>query len=141
MENNSSEIKPRRRYKIDVGDELIVYKSELNGRTFYKVLLKKKYADGNSLYFYKYLKFKKDVNLENKTKIKILDFFEDVDVNKKNKYQPYWSIFVTKFEIVDNSISDDIYYNTQKEMNGIVEPDIDKDYEALDEISDEDLPF
>lgn len=143
MENNSNqnENKPRRRYKIEVGDELMVYKNEFNGKAFYKVLLKKKMIDDSVEYFYKRIKFKKEVKLDNKTRIRVLDFFEDVDPNKKNKYEPFWTIFITKFDVLEPYVSNDIYYNTQKEMNGIVATDIDKDYEELDKITEEDLPF
>lgn len=90
----------KRRYKINVGDVFMVFKSEKTRYPSYKFSIKNKNYDGTEEYFYKEIRFKKDVDIPNKTKIKVKDFFEIVRENPNDKYNPIWGLFITDFEIV-----------------------------------------
>lgn len=98
MEGNKHE----RHYKVEVGDTIIVYKSEILNNVYYKTMITKKNQDGTKTRFYKDLKFRSGVNLENKTAIKINSMFEDVRPNPKDKYNPIYFLVILDFEIVEN---------------------------------------
>ncbi len=95
----------KRRYKVNVGDVFMIFRSDNSGYVNYKLSIKNKKYDGTEEYFYKEVRFKKDVIIENRTKIKIKDFFEIVRENKNDKYNPIWGIFITDFEIVGQDTS------------------------------------
>lgn len=88
-------------YKVMIGDEIMVFRSEFNGKAFYKAQFTKTNWDKTKSKFYKELRFKKGVDLPNNTLIKVVDMFEDVRENKNDKYNPIWSLFITEFEYMD----------------------------------------
>ena len=61
----------KRRYKVNVGDVFMIFRSDNSGYVNYKLSIKNKKYDGTVEYFYKEVRFKKDVIIENRTKIKI----------------------------------------------------------------------
>lgn len=130
------EVKQNRPYKIMVGDTIRVFRREVdyNGKTlvFYSTPIKKKEYDGTFNYYYKNIKFRKGVDLQNKCTIKINNMFEDVSKNTKDNYNPIWSLFISDYELVEESSSDTIIqYNKQ----------IQDDFGENIEITSEDLPF
>jgi hypothetical protein len=133
------EIKPKHPYKIEIGDEIMVFRNEYSGYVYYKAMIQKKNYDNTKDIFYKPLYFRKGVNLEDRTIIKIKDMFEDVRKNPKDKYTPIWSLFILDFDIMPNQVKDKSSaieeYNNQ--VNSV---DID-DVFADVAISDDDLPF
>lgn len=98
MEEN----KPKRHYKIEPGDNLVVYRQDINGISYYKAMVTKTNQDGTKSRFYKEIRFKKGVAVANKTMIKVNDFFEDVRQNPRDKYNPIFSLVILDFEIVEN---------------------------------------
>lgn len=106
MEEEQQESKPKRYYRIEVGDEIVVYRNDVisgeNQYTFYHTKIKKKLKNGNSLTFKKELSFPKEIetNLENETIIKVLDFYEDARLDKNNKYYPIWKLCILDYEVV-----------------------------------------
>ena len=89
-------------YKVEIGDEIIVYKTESNNNVFYNTMVQKKNYDGTKTKFYKNLKFRKGVDLLSGSKIRIIDMFEDVRENPKDKYSPIWSLFILDFVEIKN---------------------------------------
>lgn len=134
---NESESRPRKNYKIIVGDTITVFKQEAGKHTFYKTPIAKKNYDGTTSYYNKRLWFKKDVDIPNNSKIKVLDFFEEVRENYNDKYNPTFGLFILDYELIDkNMVSNSINaYNMQ-----ISEQDKISDIEKV-EVSDDDLPF
>lgn len=98
------EQRPKKYYKIEVGDEIVVYRDDIisneNQYTFYHTRIKKKLKNGNSLTFKKELSFPIETNLENETVIKVLDFYEDARLDKNNKYYPIWKLCILDYEVV-----------------------------------------
>lgn len=89
-------------YKVEIGDEIIVWKNEVNNNTFYNVQVQKKNYDGTKEKFYKNLKFRKGVDLLSGSKIRIIDMFEDVRTNPNDKFNPIWSLFILDFVEIKN---------------------------------------
>ena len=98
MEEN----KPKRHYKVEPGDNLVIYRQDINGISYYKAMVTKTNQDGTKSRFYKELRFKKGVEIANKTMIKVNDFFEDIRQNPRDKYNPIFSLVILDFEIVEN---------------------------------------
>lgn len=98
MEEN----KPKRHYKIEPGDNLVVYRQDINGISYYKAMVTKTNQDGTKSRFYKEIRFKKGVAVANKTMIKVNDFFEDVRQNPRDKYNPIFSLVILDFNIMEN---------------------------------------
>lgn len=119
---------PKRHYKIEEGDVITVFRTDMNGFTFYKAGLQKKMYDGTKKYFTKSLAFPKGTDIADKTRIKVLSFFEDVRENKNDKYNPIWSLMITEYEIVENDNTEAL-----NEFNEMMSGDI--------EITDEDIAF
>lgn len=112
----------KRHYKIEPGDIFYVKRRDINGYTFYKIAICKKKQDDTKEYFDKNIAFKKGTDIADGTKIRILDFFEDVRENKNDKYNPIWSIFITDFEIIEESNEDALSeFNQKIEESGITD--------------------
>lgn len=117
MEEELQDEKPRRHYKIEVGDEIIVNRDDIisgeNQYTFYHTKIKKKIQNGKELTFKKELSFKTGTDIADGTLIKILDFFEDVRLDKHNKYYPVWKLFILDYEVVQEA---NAYRTEQNEL-------------------------
>ena len=98
MEEN----KPKRHYKVEPGDNLVVYRQDINGISYYKTMVTKTNQDGTKSRFYKEIRFKKGVEITNKTMIKVNDFFEDIRQNPRDKYNPIFSLVILDFEVLEN---------------------------------------
>lgn len=96
--------KPYIGYKIDTKHSYKVYKNESNGKTFYKIAMKKKNYDNTETIFYRQLRFVKCQAPENGEIIKIIYGFEDLYVNDKDKYNPITVIVVMEYEKVENEV-------------------------------------
>lgn len=96
------EVQKKHAYKVEIGDEIIIWKNEVNNNTYYNVQVQKKNFDGTKQKFYKNVKFRKGVELLSGSKIRILDMFEDVRENPKDKFNPIWSIFISDFIEIKN---------------------------------------
>ena len=101
------EDKPKRYYKIEVGDVIVVYRDDIisgeNQYTFYSTKIKRKFKSGKSIEFKKELSFPIDTNLATGTLIKVLDFYEDARIDKKNKYYPIWKLCIRDYEVVQEA--------------------------------------
>lgn len=86
-------------YKIIAGREYTVQRQDYNGKTYYKIPVKKNHQDGTEEFGLKQVRFKKDVELQDKTKIKILNGFEDF--YQKDKYNTIFTLVITEFEITE----------------------------------------
>lgn len=119
-------------YKIDTKHSYKVYVNQANGKTFYKVLVKKKNYDGTETNFYKQLRFVKCEPPENEDIIKILYGFEDLYVNEKDKYNAISVIVVMEYEKVENEVvnQEKAYDKFQQNLK-----------ENEEEVQSEDLPF
>lgn len=139
--NNKSTYVAIRKYKVMVGDCYEVWKNKEKGNIYHKILVKKKMQDGTSKYFYKTIRFKNGVDIPDRTKIRILNFFEDVAPNKKDKWNPYWFLFITNFEIVDEELDKQIHEQVNMIENTTpieeLEEKISEEYE--DNITDEEV--
>ena len=102
----------KRPYKIMIGDNIIVYRNDVNGNAYYKAMLTKTKQDGTKARFYKDLRFRNGVNLQNKTMIKINNMFEDVRENPKDKFNPIFSLVILDFEVVENPFDKNTAINT-----------------------------
>ena len=92
-------------YKIDGKHTYKVWKNESNGKTYYKVAMKKKNYDGTETIFYRQLRFVNGCTPpENGDIIKIWSGFEDLYTNEKDKYNPITVIVVQDYMKVDNQI-------------------------------------
>lgn len=92
-------------YKIDGKHTYKVYKNEVNGKTYYKVAMKKKNYDDTETIFYRQLRFVKDCTPpENGEIIKIWSAFEDLYVNNKDPYNPITVIVVQDYKKIDNEV-------------------------------------
>ena len=133
---NGNEQRPRKHYKIELGDVITVFKQEAGTHTFYKTPISKKNYDGTTSYYNKRLWFKRGVDIPNNSKIKIIDFFEEIRENASDKYNPIFGLFILDYEIIDKSnVSESINaYNMQ-----ISEQDKKSNIEI--ELNDDDLPF
>lgn len=118
----------KRPYKIMLGDNIIVYRNDVNGNVYYKTMVSKTNRDGTKARFYKDLKFKSGVNLQNKTMIKINNMFEDIRENPKDKYNPIFYLVILDFEIVENPFDKNNAINTYN--NEINKEEIDDSYFA-----------
>lgn len=96
------ENKPKRHYKIEVGDIVTIKKQTYGDYTFYKVSLPKKNVDETITYYDKNIAFNSGVSFEDGDRIKVLDFFEDVFVRKNDKFNANWTIHITEFEVVSS---------------------------------------
>lgn len=120
-------------YKIDGKHTYKVYKNEVNGKTYYKVVMKKKNYDNTETIFYRQLRFVKSCTPpENGEIIKILSGFEDLYVNNKDPYNPITVIVVQDYIKIDNEV-----VNQEKAYEKFQQ--ITKENE-LEEVS-QDLPF
>lgn len=119
-------------YKIDGKHTYKVYVNEVNGKTFYKVAMKKKNYDNTETIFYRQLRFVKCQPPENGDIIKIKYGFEDLYVNEKDKYNPITVIVVMDYEIVDNQV-----VNEEKAYEKFQQITKENEMEQVDE----DLPF
>lgn len=120
-------------YKIDGKHTYKVYKNEVNGKTYYKVVMKKKNYDDTETIFYRQLRFVKGCTPpENGEIIKIWSGFEDLYVNNKDPYNPITVIVVQDYMKVDNQV-----VNEEKAYEKFQQ--ITKENEM--EVSDEELPF
>ena len=126
--------KPFIGYKVDCKHSYKVYKNESNGKTFYKVAMKKKNYDNTETVFYRQLRFVKCQPPENGEIIKIIYGFEDLYVNDKDKYNPISVIVVMEYEKVDNEVvnQEKAYDKFQQIIN---------ENESESEVPSEDLPF
>ena len=115
MEEEEQNVKPKRHYSIEIGDEIVVYRDDIisgeNQYTFYHTKIKKRLKNGKELTFKKELSFKSDVDLENETLIKVLGLNEDARLDKNNKYYPIWKYWITDFEVVREASA----YRTEQE--------------------------
>ena len=120
-------------YKIDGKHTYKVYKNEVNGKTYYKVAMKKKNYDNTETIFYRQLRFVKNCTPpENGEIIKILSGFEDLYVNNKDPYNPITVIVVQDYIKIDNEV-----VNQEKAYEKFQQ--ITKENEAEEQT--EDLPF
>lgn len=95
------EIKPKRHYKIELGDTIRIKRTDFNGYTFYKVALPKKRANGNVEYFDKTITFPQGTDLPDGTLIIIKDFYEDVYLGRVDKFNPIWTLRILDYEVTD----------------------------------------
>lgn len=121
------ENKPKRHYKVEVGDKVKVNRREYDRFVFYKIALPKKNADGTISFFEKNVSFPSGTDLPDGTTIIVKDFFEDVFARKNDKFHANWTLFISDFEIIDNSAFQD-YNQANAEFD-------------IDELGNDDLPF
>lgn len=106
------ETKPKRYYKIEVGDIITINRNSVRGFVFYKTPIWKKHSDGTEKYLYKQISFDPNVELEDNTKILVKDFYEDMYMKKNDKYTTIWTVHITDFDIVSDNLFDN--YNESK---------------------------
>ena len=103
-EVQEQEGRPRKYYKIEVGDEIIVNRNDVisgeNQYTFYSTTIRKKLKNGKEITFKKELTFKIGTDLEDGTLIKVLDFYEDARLDRNNKYYPIWKLCILDYEVI-----------------------------------------
>lgn len=119
---------PRRHYKVEVGDYVIIHKKTFGEYNFYSINLGKKKPDGQYEYYPKSVMFKKGTDLEDGTRIRILDFFEDVRKNKRDLYNPIWSLFILDYEIIQTPSEGTAFEDFQ---NSLDSEEINIDSDAL----------
>ena len=122
MEKEEKEQRPKRPYKIMLGDIVTVYRNDYNGKTFYKLVCNKKLYDNTTIVGNKPIRFKAGVDLPHGTRIRILDMFEDF--YNKDLYNTIWSLFINEFEIVDEKDSFEQYSQTLQFNETIDQTDI-----------------
>lgn len=93
------EFQPNIGYKINTYHTYRVYKSENNGRTYYKVQIQKKSYDGTIIKGYRQLKFVQCTPPNDGDIIKILSGFEDFYVKG---YDVISTIVVQDYELTEN---------------------------------------
>ena len=82
--------------------EVMIFRSEYEGKVFYSIGLSKKNQDGSFTNGYMSCQFKNGVNLANQTKIKIGKAFLTFYINQKTKEtKPY--IMILDFTMSDNT--------------------------------------
>ena len=101
-------------YKIDTKHTYKVYKSEANGKAFYKVQVTKKNYDGTNQKFYKQLRFVKCQPPENGEVIRIKKAFEDLYANQKDPYNAISVIVVQEYEMTQ--ANEDAYGEYQQAL-------------------------
>lgn len=116
---------PTLNYKIMPGKEYMVFRSEYNGKVFYKIQLQKKNYDDTKEIAYKTIRFKNDVDLPDRTIIIPKAGFEDF--YNKDKYTTIFTLFITDFDIKEN-----------EEVN---KSEAIANYNSEITISEEDIPF
>ena len=139
MEDNQQ---PILGYKIMADKEYMVFRSETNGKVFYKIQVSKKNFDGTKEVGYKNIKFKRGIELQDRTIIIPRAGFEDF--YNKDKYTTIFTLFITDFDIVQNPVVDTANainnYNNQ-----ISQEEVDNFFKDEEEsnitINDDDLPF
>lgn len=102
-------------YKIDTIHTYRVYKTESNGKVYYKVQVTKKNYDGTTQKFYKQFRFVKCQPPENGEIIKIKKAFEDLYVNQKDPYNAISVIVVQEYELVQ--ANEDAFDEYQQALN------------------------
>lgn len=102
-------------YKIDTKHTYKVYRSEANGKTFYKVQVTKKNYDGTNQKFYKQLRFVKCQPPENGEIIRIKKGFEDLYSNQKDPYNAISVVVVQEYETTQPV--EDAYGDYQQALN------------------------
>ena len=119
-------------YKIKAGFRYRIWRRDLDGRTYYNIIIKQKNYDGTDNTWYRPVTFKKGVEVANETDIIIKKGFENLRNNPKDKYNPITSIMITEFETLENKELQDAkaYADYQKNL---------QENEMF--VSDEDLPF
>jgi hypothetical protein len=102
-------------YKIDTKHTYKVYRSEVNGKIFFKVQVTKKNYDGTNQKFYKQLRFVKCQPPQNGEIIKIKKAFEDLYTNQKDPYNAISVIVVQEYELVQGN--EDPFDEYQQALN------------------------
>lgn len=110
---------------------IMIFKSEFNGRSYYKYSQSKKDVDGNYISAYKDCRFKKDVDIPNKTLIKPLEAWESF---YKTDNKTYWYTFINKYELVETN-NDSVSESNEVDLGDILNSDDNEYIENLD------LPF
>ena len=121
-ELEEKEDRPKKYYKIEVGDEIIIHRNDVisgeNQYTFYHTEIKKKLKNGKYLTFKKELGFEIGTDIEDGTLIKVLDFYEDARLDRKNPYYPIWRICILDYEIIQEA---NAYRTEQEELENYQE--------------------
>lgn len=104
MENE--EVKDGNGYKIKCGREYMVFRSEYQGKVFYKIQVTKKNYDDTKAQAYKTVKFASktlDTDIPDRTVIVIKNLFEDFYFKAGDKYNPIWTLVITDWDIIKTS--------------------------------------
>ena len=93
-------------YKIKCGREYMVFRSEYQGKIFYKIQVTKKNYDGTKTQAYKTIKFVSktlDTDIPDRSIVIIKNLFEDFYFKANDKYNPIWIVVATDWEIIKTS--------------------------------------
>lgn len=116
------------KYKIMAGKKYRVFKSEYNGKVFYKIQMQQKNFDDTISTYYRPIMFKKDVELANETDIIIKKAFETLRENKNDKYNPISSLFIQDF-ITINEEEERQNLALENYRNNLIETETDQNLE------------
>lgn len=95
-------------HKVQAGYNYIVYRTELNGKIYYKIPIEQKLIDGQKLKGFVQVRFKTGVELKDRTKIKIKKAIENFYFAKSDikHYNPIFYYLITDFENIDDTVQD-----------------------------------
>ena len=91
--------------KIEPNRKVRVFKSNYQGRDYYKIQIKQKNYDGTEDIWYQNVTFKKGITLDdpdnNGVDIKIKKAYENCRKNPKDNYNPIFYLMITEFEVLE----------------------------------------
>lgn len=91
--------------KIEPNRKVRVFKSNYQGRDYYKIQIKQKNYDGTEDIWYQNVTFKKGITLDdpdnNGIDIKIKKAYENCRKNPKDNYNPIFYLMITEFEVLE----------------------------------------
>ena len=96
------EVKDGNGYKIKCGREYMVFRSEYQGKIFYKIQVTKKNYDDTKTNAYKTIKFVSktlDTDIPDRSIVVIKNLFEDFYFKANDKYNPIWIVVATDWDI------------------------------------------
>lgn len=91
--------------KIEPNRKVRVFKSNYQGKEYYKIQVKQKNYDGTEDIWYQNVVFKRGVELDDPDNkgvdIKILKAYENCRKNPKDEYNPIFYLMITDFELIE----------------------------------------
>lgn len=91
--------------KIEPNRKVRVFKSNYQGKDYYKIQVKQKNYDGTEDIWYQNVVFKKGVELDDPDNkgvdIKIKKAYENCRKNPKDEYNPIFYLMITDFELIE----------------------------------------